>query len=145
MANIEQGVYEQVGTFNGNPLLVAAARAALTEVLTADAYERFDELRSCMVEGCSRVIDEYGLPARVVALGAKGCVTFSPEPVRNYREFLEIDDRFSHAHWLFQLLGGVLLPPWGKAEQWMLSVQHSENDARRFLANFEAFAANLGS
>jgi glutamate-1-semialdehyde 2,1-aminomutase len=39
----------------------------------------------------------------------------------------------------------VFLPPWGKAEQWMLSVQHTSEDVERFLANFERFAAALRS
>jgi glutamate-1-semialdehyde 2,1-aminomutase len=145
MASIAENTYQQVGTFNGNPLAMAAARTTLTEILTDDAYARFDRLRSILVDGCERVIAEYGLPAHTVALGAKGCVVFSPTPIRNYREFLEIDDRFSHLHWLTQHNGGVFLPPWGKAEQWMLSVQHTDDDVRRFVANFEAFAANLGS
>src|SRR5439155_25390686 len=37
MEHVVTGQYEQVGTFNGNPLFMAAARAALTEVLTDDA------------------------------------------------------------------------------------------------------------
>jgi glutamate-1-semialdehyde 2,1-aminomutase len=145
MGHIVNGDYEQVGTFNGNPMFVAAARAALTEVLTAGAYEHFAQLRGKIVEGCEQIIAETGLPAHVVALGAKGCVTFSPTPVLNYRDFLRIDDRFSHCHWLFQLNRGVFLPPWGKAEQWMLSVQHTPQDADRFLANFEAFGRALHS
>ena len=35
---IADGRYEQVGTFNGNPLAMASARAMLTEVLTPAAY-----------------------------------------------------------------------------------------------------------
>ena len=139
MEFIADGRYEQVGTFNGNPLTMASARATLTEVLTEDVYRRWDDLRSIMVEGCQRAIDEYEIPAHVVALGAKGCVTFSPTPVTNYREFLEIDDRFSHCHWLFQHNGGVFLPPWGKAEQWLLSAQHDGDDAQRFVSNFSDF------
>jgi glutamate-1-semialdehyde 2,1-aminomutase len=145
MATIERGDYEQVGTFNGNPLLAAASRATLTEVLTPDAYDHIEWLRRRMTEGCARVIEEHGLGAYVMTLGAKGCITFSPTRIRNYRQFLEIDDRFSHVHWLFQMLGGVLLPPWGKAEQWMLSVQHTEDDADRFVSNFERFATALRS
>jgi len=140
MEFITDGRYEQVGTFNGNPLTMASARAALTEVLTEDVYRRWDDLRSVMVEGCESAIEACDVPAHVVALGAKGCVTFSPTPVTNYREFLEIDDRFSHCHWLFQHNGGVFLPPWGKAEQWLLSAQHDDDDAGRFVANFAEFA-----
>jgi glutamate-1-semialdehyde 2,1-aminomutase len=141
MEEISSGRYEQVGTFNGNPLGMAAARAALTEVLTDDAYARFDRLRELMVAGCEAAIREHELPAHVVAIGAKGAVTFSPTPVRDFREFLGIDDRWSHCHWLFQHNGGVFLPPWGKAEQWLVSAQHTEDDVNRFVDNFRAFAA----
>jgi glutamate-1-semialdehyde 2,1-aminomutase len=96
-----------------------------------------------LVTGAERVIDEYDLPAHVVAIGAKGCITFSTTPVRNYRDFLAIEDRWSHAHWLFQMAGGVFLPPWGKAEQWLISVQHTEEDIDRFLDNFENFGRAL--
>jgi glutamate-1-semialdehyde 2,1-aminomutase len=144
MALIADGEYEQVGTFNGNPLTLAASRAALTEVLDERAYRHLDALRDRMVAGIESVIEANGLPARVVTAGSKGCITFSPSPVRNYRDFLEIDDRFSHCHWLFQHNGGVFLPPWGKAEQWLLSVQHTDEDVDRFLDNFEAFARALG-
>ena len=38
-AVIADGTVHQYGTFNGNPLVMAAAEATLTEVLTADAYD----------------------------------------------------------------------------------------------------------
>jgi glutamate-1-semialdehyde 2,1-aminomutase len=140
MRHIVSHAYEQVGTFNGNPLTMAAAKTTLLEILDADAYETIDALRAALVQGCESVIREHDLPAHVVSFGAKGCVVFSAEEVRNYRDFLSIDDRFSHCHWLFQHNGGVFLPPWGKAEQWLLSVQHTSDDIERFLGNFEAFA-----
>jgi glutamate-1-semialdehyde 2,1-aminomutase len=143
MRLVAEGEYEQVGTFNGNPLTMAASRAALTEILDDEAYRRLDSLRRRIVEGAEGVIEAHGLPAHVVAVGAKGCITSSPTPVRDYREFLAIDDRFSHCHWLFQHNGGVFLPPWGKAEQWLISVQHTEEDLDRFLDNFETFARAL--
>jgi glutamate-1-semialdehyde 2,1-aminomutase len=145
MRHIATGAYEQVGTFNGNPLAMAAARAALTDVLTDDAYDHFAALRQRMVEGCEEVIARWDLPAHVVAIGAKGSVVFVPDRVRNYREFLKIDDRYSDAHWLWQNNRGVFLPLSGKAEQWMLSVQHTAEDADRFVTNFESFARALRS
>jgi len=67
-------------------------------------------------------------------------VVFSAQPVRDYRGYLSIDDRYSHAHWLFQHNGGVFLPPWGKSEQWLISVQHEEPDIDRLVINFGVFA-----
>ena len=143
MARIVDGTYDQVGTFNGNPLAVAAARATVCDVLNEEAYRHVDRLQRLMVEGCESVIRDTGIPAHVVAVGAKGCLVFSPTEVRNYRDHLGIDDRYSHCHWLMQHNGGVFLPPWGKAEQWLLSVQHGEEDVARFLDNVAAFAAGL--
>jgi glutamate-1-semialdehyde 2,1-aminomutase len=140
MDHITRGDYEQVGTFNGNPLALAAARAALYEVLTPETYARLDRLRVRMAGGCARVIEATGMAAHTVTIGAKGCVTFSADPVTDFRAFAAIDDRYSHLHWLYQHNGGVFLPPWGKAEQWLLSAQHTEADVDAFLANFEAFA-----
>ena len=143
MGRIADGTYDQVGTFNGNPLTMAASRATLTEILTPEAYEHFDRLARIMSKGSQDVVEEHDLAAYPLAFGAKGSVTFSGRKVRNYRDFLVLDDRFSQAHWLFQHNGGVFLPPWGKAEQWTLSVQHSEDDAKRFVDNFETFARAL--
>jgi glutamate-1-semialdehyde 2,1-aminomutase len=122
---------------------MAAARAMLTEVTTPEAYAHLDALRDRLVDGSSEIIARYALPAYPLGFGAKGCITFASERVRNYREFMRIDDQLSHLHWLFQHNNGVFLPPWGKAEQWTLSVQHSHDDADLFLHNFGAFAAAL--
>ena len=143
MSHIVDGTYDQVGTFNGNPLAVAASRAALTDAFTPEAYELIDRLRERLVAGLEASIAKHALPAHVVAIGAKGCVVFSRTKVHNYREYLEVDDTYSHAHWLYQHNGGVFLPPWGKSEQWLLSVQHDDADVDRFLGNFERFASDL--
>jgi glutamate-1-semialdehyde 2,1-aminomutase len=143
MEHVANGDYEQVGTFNGNPLAMAAARAMLCEVATPEAYERIERLRVRAVTGLEREIAGNGLQAHVVSAGAKGCVVFSPHPVNDYRGFLDVDDRYSQAHWLFQHNGGVFLPPWGKIEQWLISVQHDESDIDRFVANFAGFAGSI--
>jgi glutamate-1-semialdehyde 2,1-aminomutase len=143
MAAITDGTYEQVGTFNGNPLAMAAARATLEDVLVPGAYMHLDGLRHRLVAGLDEVITRHRLPWHVVAIGAKGCVTFRAEPVRDYRGFLDIDSELGHAHWLIQHNGGVFLPPWGKVEQWLISVQHSDADVDRFVTNFGRLAATV--
>ena len=79
----------------------------------------------------------------MVTIGAKGCISFLDRPVRNLRDFHDVDARLGHLHWLVQHNGGVFLPPWGKVEQWLLSVQHQQEDADRFVANVETFARLL--
>jgi glutamate-1-semialdehyde 2,1-aminomutase len=140
MDHVASGGYEMVGTFNGNPLAMAATRAMLTEVATDEAYQRIEALRLRAAEGIEQAIARENLTAHVVTAGAKGCVVFAEEPVTDYRGFLGVDDRYSHAHWLYQHNGGVFLPPWGKIEQWLISVQHDEADIDGLVDNFAVFA-----
>src|SRR6478672_892214 len=82
---IVSGAVRQVGTFNGNPLVMAAAQATLLEVLTEDAYARLERMNERLLSGLDDVIARHGLPCHTVGLAAKGCVVFSPEPLFEYR------------------------------------------------------------
>jgi glutamate-1-semialdehyde 2,1-aminomutase len=143
MELVARGEYQQVGTFNGNPLAMAAARAMLTEVLTDEAYAHIERLRLRMREGLQAVIDRYDAPWLVVTAGAKGCVSFLPHRIRDFRDFRSLDGRYGHAHWLVQHNRGAFLPPWGKVEQWLMSVQHTDQDVDRFVGNFSHLADRL--
>jgi glutamate-1-semialdehyde 2,1-aminomutase len=143
MGLVVRGKVEQVGTFNGNPLTLAASRAALTEVLTKDAYARFDELHEIVRTGVQAAIDRHHLPARITTLGAKGGVNWKAEPVREFRDAVDIDERLSYLAWLWQLNRGIFKSPWAKWESWTISVAHSDGDAQRYVDNFEDLASTI--
>ena len=138
---VVENEYDMAGTFNGNPLTMAASRAALTEVLVPEAYEQFERVDKAMKDGLSSVVERYRLPCSVTGVGAKGSVIYSKQPVREYRDAVGIDERISYLAWLFQQNRGVFKSPWTKQETWTLSVSHTEDDAARYIANFEEFAA----
>jgi glutamate-1-semialdehyde 2,1-aminomutase len=141
MGHITDGTYEQVGTFNGNPLAMAAARAMLTEVMVDEVYDHLDHIQDRMEKGANEVVGRHQLVAHVATAGAKGSVIYCAEPMRTYRDFLAVDGRYAQAAWLYQYNRGVFLPPWGKGEQWLLSVQHTDEDVDRYLETLDAFAA----
>ena len=142
---IIDGTYDMAGTFNGNPLTMAASTATLLEVLTPDVYEGFNRIDKAMKDGLSSVIEQYKLPAYVTGVGAKGSVIYSTKPVREYRDAVGIDERLSYLAWLFQQNRGVFKSPWTKQETWTLSVWHTEDDAKAYVDNFEEFAAAVSS
>jgi glutamate-1-semialdehyde 2,1-aminomutase len=145
MRHIVDGTYDQVGTFNGNPLSVAAARAMLTEVMVDEVYEHLDHIQNRMEKGANEVVGRHQLVAHVATAGAKGSVIYCAEPMRTYRDFLEVDGRYAQAAWLYQYNRGVFLPPWGKGEQWLLSVQHNDEDVDRYLETLDGFASVISS
>jgi glutamate-1-semialdehyde 2,1-aminomutase len=135
MGAITDGRYDQVGTFNGNPLTMAAARAVLTEVLTPEAYTRAEELSRLTYEGSVDVLRRQGYPAYGQVFGFKGSVVIHDRPATNYREFLQIDTALSHLRYLVQFNNGVFNAPWAKSESWTFSVMHTEDDVRRIVDN----------
>jgi glutamate-1-semialdehyde 2,1-aminomutase len=140
---VEHGTVYQVGTFNGNPLTMAAARASLLEVLTPAAYEHLDAIEERLLTGCQDVIDRYGLPGYSVGVGAKGCVTFSPQQIVDYETFkAHQDGEVSELAWLYNMNRRVFMTP-GREEEWTLSVLHSPEDCDTFVAAFEEMAADL--
>jgi glutamate-1-semialdehyde 2,1-aminomutase len=131
-----------LGTFNGNPLSMAAGVVTLTQILTRDVYPRLHALADRLTGGCQDVLDEYGLPAYAINIGPKGCVMFTPERVTNYRDFIGLDAELWEASFFYLVNRGVLLPP-GPDDQWTLSVQHSEEEIDRHVAVFRDFAQEI--
>jgi glutamate-1-semialdehyde 2,1-aminomutase len=142
-AIVADGTVKQYGTFNGNPLVMAAAEATLTEVLTDDVYERFEATNRELLDGCQAIIDSHGLPAYTEGMGAKGCVVFSPTRMYEYRDYLSnVNDELSTLAWLYHMNHGIFMTP-GVEEEWTLSVAHTDEDLQRYLDAFEAFASDV--
>jgi glutamate-1-semialdehyde 2,1-aminomutase len=140
---IADGRVRQQGTFNGNPLVMAAAQAALLDVLTPDAYAQLRRGNELLMAGCDRVIKEYGLPAHTVGLGSKGCVVMATEPIREYRDYLtRIHHPLTELAWLYHMNHGVFMTP-GVDEEWTLSVLHTDADLHRYIEVFEIFARDV--
>ena len=141
MDEIENGV-AALGTFNGNPLSMAAALATLTEVLTPEAYELLAKLGTRLATGCQKALDAHGIPAVTMDLGCKGAVTFSEKPVERYRDYAAIDDSLFDASWYWLINRGIFQTP-GKEEQWTISVQHSEADIDAFVEAFSGYCERI--
>jgi glutamate-1-semialdehyde 2,1-aminomutase len=143
MQVVEDGRVYQVGTYNGNPLGMAAARTSLYEVLTPEAYKHLDHLNDRILAGCTAVIEKYDLPGYAIGVGSKGCVTFSPQKIVDYETFKETQDaELADLAWLFNMNRGIFMTP-GREEEWTLSVTHTDESVDRYVAVFEEMAAEL--
>lgn len=100
------------GTLAGNALSLAAMRATLENVLTAEAFQRMISLAARFAEGVSKQLESAQLPWSVTQLGCRAEYTFSRTRPRNGGESAAAADfeleRFLH---LYALNRGVLLTP----------------------------------
>ena len=139
---ITAGRVLHLGTYNGNPLVMAAAKATLAVACDRQATEEAIGRNDRLVDACQEVIDDADLPAHTVRFGAKGCVTWRRERVRNYRDYLSGHIEVAFSQWIHGINRGILLPP-GLDEQWLVSVMHDERTAMRYAEVFAEFAAEL--
>ena len=142
-AIVADGTVHQYGTFNGNPLVMAAAEATLTQVLTEQAYEKLDASNRKLLDGCQKIVELYGLPAYTEGIGAKGCVVFSPERMYEYRDYLtKVNGDLATLAWLYHMNHDIFMTP-GIEEEWTISIAHSDDDIQHYLDAFEAFARDI--
>lgn len=143
MDPISQHKVFHAGTYNTNPLVMAAGITTFREVLTPGAYEQINRLNKLLVDGHNRIIQQAGLTAYSIGAGANGALMLYPKPLRNYRDWLAIDIDLWRHYWFAMVNRGVLPQAHWWDEQWTLSVAHTEADINRHLEVFAEIAPAL--
>ncbi len=131
------------GTYNSNPLAMAACLASLDHILTEEALERSSALNTRLARGYAEVFDDAGVTAHVSSDGVSGTVYFTDHPVRNWRDFLTVDGDRSMLYYYRSLNRGLIPSGTGPDEQWTISVQHTEKDVDRHLEILATVAEQL--
>jgi glutamate-1-semialdehyde 2,1-aminomutase len=134
---VASGKVFQVGTYNGNPLCMAAARASLEEVMTPEAYRHLDATNDKLIERCDAVCKKYDFPGYTVGISSKGCVNFATGKITDYESFVEYQDHaLCGLAWLYNLNRGIIMAA-GREEEWTLSVAHDDEDVDKFVGAFD--------
>ncbi len=124
----------QAGTLSGNPLAVAAGRAALAQ-LDEDAYVRLAATTEALADGLREAAGSR--PVQVTWVPGLLTVFFSEEPVRDYAGASACDTE-AYGAWCRALLARGVYPPPSQFEAWFPSLAHTPEHLTRTL---EAAAA----
>jgi glutamate-1-semialdehyde 2,1-aminomutase len=99
-------------TLSGSPLVMAAMRANLEQVMTVAAYDRMIGLSERLAQGVSALIAERALPWHVSSLGARAEFVCAPRPLRNGTEAAAaMHGDLEHAIHIYLLNRGILIAP----------------------------------
>jgi glutamate-1-semialdehyde 2,1-aminomutase len=128
------------GTYNTNPVAMAAGLATFREVLTPAAYEHVEKLNKKLVDGYKKQIEKSDVVGYMVSAGSNGALMFFPNPIKNYRDWLTIDSDIWRHYWFGMVNRGVMAQPYWWDEQWTISVAHTEADIDKHLAAFAEVA-----
>src|SRR5262250_2277443 len=131
------------GTYNTNPVAMAAGLATFREVLTRENYTHVEKLSKKLTDGYRQIIAKSGLQAYIAQAGANGALMLYPQEIKNYRDWLGIDVDLWRHYWFGMVNRGVMAQPYWWDEQWTISVQHTDADIDKHIAAFDDIAASL--
>ena len=123
------------GTFNGNPLVMAAAKAMLTEVLTDEAHKTMAAQNKILGQRLRAACKGTG--CEVVTVGGKGGFLF-PSPARAREGVVMADPAAPELFWTFALNRGLYLAP-APDVRWTITTAHAEREIDLFSTVFSEF------
>ena len=140
METIVPGVVSHAGTFNSNPLCVAAGIVTLSKVLTKSAMSRAARLSKALAKGYQDIIDDEGLAAHMSQAGLSGAIAFSTKPVTDWRSFQACDTGKWFAYCFAMINRGIIPAGPSPDEQWTVSVVHTNEEIQDHLEAFKEVA-----
>jgi len=139
------GPVYQAGTLSGNPLAVAAGRAAL-EALQADdgaAYDRLEANAQALETGLRSTAAARGVPLRLQRQGSMVGMFFTDRPVERLED-VDGSDRERFNRVFHRMLdAGIHLPP-SPYEALFVSTAHGEEEIRKTIEAFDGALAAEG-
>ena len=129
------------GTYNGHPVMAAAAVATIDKMRTEPVMEHVFDLGSRVAAGLREIVADLGIEATVAQFGSTFITYFGPGPFRNYEDVLRVDAELLVDYRLRQLELGVLETPMNPKGS-KISYAHTAADIDRLL---ETTRASLGA
>jgi glutamate-1-semialdehyde 2,1-aminomutase len=127
------------GTYNGNPLGMAAGLATMTE-LTPDVYEELNRKGARVCEQLSEVLASHGVRAQINGAGSLFAIHFTDRPVVDYRTKASTNKKMTRDFFLGLVNHGVLVAPRAMGA---LSTPMIEADIEQFIDAVDAVVAEL--
>ena len=131
------------GTLFGNPLQMAAAKAALTEVLVPEAYEHTAGLGDVLADGIEAAITQSGLPWTTYRFGPRTGQWYGPAPVTSHDAVALVDHELTRLLRIWMANRGIweALPGAGPTAP----VPATESDVRSYVDAYGELLAAITS
>ncbi len=129
----------QAGTYSGNGIGVAAAKATIDILATGEPYVAIEQSGRALMTGIEGILAEEGVAGHVVGHWSMLGISLSEEPPHGYRDYAAHDEELYGEVILGMIRRGVL-PVDDAREPWFVSAAHTADDVALTL---EAFGDSL--
>ncbi len=122
------GPVYQAGTYNGNPVSVAAGTATLQSLKkrASQLYPRLERMGNELRKGFSDTLESLGAQAQVNGIGSMFQVFFTERPVTDYRSARSSNTEMYQRFFRSLLASHIFIPP-SQFETCFLSTAHIDD------------------
>lgn len=131
-----RGGITQAGTYSGNAISTAAARATLEKLMTGEPMAQLDRVGTILMEGTGKILSAKGVPHSIQGVPAMFGFYFGEASPTDYRSIEDHDHELYEKLVMGMIARGVMPSP-DADEPWFLSAAHDDDDAATTLQVFE--------
>ncbi len=131
-----QGGIAQAGTYSGNGVAAAAARATVDKILTGEPLARVEKVGTALMEGLAGILAEKGVEGRLTGHPSMFSIYLGEGEPKEFR------DTAGHDHDLYEdicmrMIEKGVMPCPDALEPWFICAAHTDEDVATTLQVFE--------
>lgn len=132
----EMGGIAQAGTYSGNGIAAAAARAVVERLETGEPMERIRATGEALMQGIGKILEERGVEGHVVGHPSMFSVFLGEEAPKEYRDLAGHDARI-YDNTVFAMIEKGVMPCPDAREPWFICAAHTDEDVDTSLQVFD--------
>jgi len=136
------GSVDYGGTFNGNPISMAATLATIGELEKGDVCQRLLNLGENFRTQLNEIVAELELGAQVVGFGSVFQLLFTDKKIRDYRDTLTSNTELFKKFQREMMSKGIFVLPHAN-KRCHLSAAHTNEDVRYTVQNVREILKNM--
>lgn len=134
----------QAGTYSGNAVAVAAAKATIERLEDGSVFARINRTGQTLMDGLTTILADHGVAGSIVGHPSMFSVFVGEGRPTEYRDLVRHDARI-YNNTVFAMIARGVMPCPDAKETWFICGAHDEEDVAKTLSVFEeAFTETLG-
>ncbi len=131
-----KGGIAQAGTYSGNAIATAAAKATVEELKTGEPLARVEKVGASLMEGLEGILKDKGVEGTVTGHPSMFSIFIGSDDPRDFRDTARHNDEL-YDETIFNMIRRGVMPCPDALEPWFICAAHTDEDVATTLQVFE--------
>lgn len=132
----KRGGIAQAGTYSGNAIAAAAAKATVERLMTGDPLARVEKVGRSLMEGLAGILAEKGVTGKITGHPSMFSIYLGEGDPKEFRDTAG-HDRGLYEDICFKMIHKGVMPCPDALEPWFVCAAHTDDDVAKTLQVFE--------